>query len=77
MTDRYEELRAYAFGGRLTGALPQGLALVLRRGLPAWLQAWQRCVPDRLAPAPQAPARSLVPDVALVLADMVLQTIRG
>ena len=79
--DRYEELRAYAQGGR-AGALPQGLALVLGRGLPAWMEAWHRHAPSRPAPAPVAAARSgprdgLPAEVALVLADMALQAIRG
>lgn len=68
-------------GHRLVGAPSQGLALILGRGLPAWLEAWQRCAPNRLAPAPVAAAREDpacgTPEVALVLADMALQAIGG
>ena len=36
-TQHYEALRAWMLDGPLRGTRPAGLALVLRRGLPAWL----------------------------------------
>jgi hypothetical protein len=77
-------LRAYALGGRAAGTLPQGLALILRHGMPAWLEAWRRSTPSRLEafPAPVAAARErpvggLHAEVALVLAGMALRTMGG
>ncbi len=77
-------MRAYALGDRAAGALHQGLALMLRRGMPAWLEAWRCSTPSRLEalPAPVAAAREvpiggLRAEVTLVLAGMALQAVGG
>lgn len=49
MTPQYESLRASALGQ--TAATPQGLALLVHRGMPAWLAAWVQCLPPPAAPA--------------------------
>ena len=74
---RYEELRRQALGR--FGAQPQGLALFMRRGMSAWMQAWSHCVAP---PPPPSPAQTrqtqencpvqLHADVAMLLASMVL-----
>lgn len=80
--ERYEELRSLARnGGETRGGL--GLALFLRRGMAAWMEAWTRCQPSPgsdARPKPKAvPAESatvmapgLHAEVALVLAGMAL-----
>ncbi len=76
MVAHYEELRRLALGCR--GAQAQGLALFIRRGMRAWMQAWSQCVPPPL-PASEAllddphtcPPR-LHAEVATLLASMVL-----
>lgn len=40
-TERYEAARAWATGTTESGERPFGLALLLRRGVPAWLAAWE------------------------------------
>lgn len=44
LADRYEEMRAYAVGAA-PGAVPHGLALLIRHGVPAWVEAWASCAP--------------------------------
>lgn len=44
LAERYEEVRAYAVGA-VPGAAPRGLALLMRRGVPAWVGAWASCAP--------------------------------
>jgi len=73
---RYEELRRQALGR--FGAQAQGLALFMRRGMSAWMQAWNQCVvspPTSPAQAPQTQETcpvQLHADVATLLASMVL-----
>jgi len=74
---RYEELRRQVLGRY--GAHRHGLALLMHRGMCAWMQAWSQCV----APAPP-PVPRQVPDdqetcpvelhreVATILANMAL-----
>ena len=75
---RYEELRAYALCPQSGGSRPQGLTLLLRRGLPGWLEVWRQL---SSAPGEVAAARDAVPaapgEVATVLAGMVLLVIGG
>ena len=55
MEGRYEELRRQALAGN--GARSNlGLALFLRRGLVAWMQAWADCAPTR-DPSVAGPSR--------------------
>ena len=72
---RYEELRCLALG-RPT-AQPQGLALFMRRGMGAWMQAWSQCVAPAHAPTQPPQTQEICPvqlhrDVAMLLASMVL-----
>lgn len=77
--DRYEAARAWATGTAPQGGRPPGLALVLRRGLPAWLAAWETWLPAQAgAETPPATARAALTEsgahahaVAVVLATMV------
>ena len=80
LTERYEELRAQAMG-KSGMAAPLGLALFLRRGMPAWLEAWSGCMPPETPglepysvakPLPDPPCN----EVAVVLAGMILFSCR-
>ncbi len=44
-TEQYEAARAWATDAAGSGGRPFGLALLLRRGLPAWLAAWETWLP--------------------------------
>ena len=75
MIARYEELRRIALGR--SGAQAQGLALLMRRGMSAWMQAWSQCVAPPLAPAQSPDDQEVCPvqlhrEVAMLLASMVL-----
>jgi hypothetical protein len=79
LSQHYETLRAAALGEPTQAEFPQGLALLLCRGLPAWMHAWSQCVSATPPPVPQ-PGRppTILPagvagQVALVLASMILQ----
>jgi hypothetical protein len=59
--------------------LPQGLALLVQRGLPAWLAAWRRWVPARpvlAGPVGESTGGSTAPgrerDLVEVLLSMAL-----
>lgn len=81
---RYEVLRRQALGG--VGVQSQGMALFVRRGMVAWMQAWSQCAVPLASPAPVRPQppddqglcpMQLLPvqlhaDVATLLASMVL-----
>ena len=41
---RYEQLRRDAIDGSSRGREALGLALFLRRGMTAWMQAWSNCL---------------------------------
>ena len=82
MTDRYEALRAYALGTAPTGGLAQGLMVLLRRGLPAWLETWRQAPPLPPAGAGEVaaardPAEAVPAELAAVLAGMALHLVRG
>jgi hypothetical protein len=75
LVERYEELRRQFL--EHCGAQAQGLALFMRRGMRAWMQAWSQCAapPSRLPPAPsgqQTCPVQLHAQVAALLVDMVL-----
>ncbi len=44
--DRYEELRRIVLGA--DHQHPRGLALFLRRGMYAWMEAWSRCAHSKV-----------------------------
>jgi len=79
---RYEELRDGVLGeGTWGGRL--GLALLLREGVAAWMEAWRLC-PDRVAPPPSPAGRDgelwsdpRSADVVRVLANMALGGLGG
>ena len=73
----YEALRSGVLEG-IRGDHDMGLALLMRRGMAAWIRAWSACTaasvaPDRLG-CGSAPALSggLRPDVARLLVTMAL-----
>jgi hypothetical protein len=69
---RYEQLRSVALAGG-AGGHALGLGLVMARGLPAWMAAWQTLAPPapatNHAPQPSAAASSAV---VVVLAAMAV-----
>ncbi len=72
---RYEELRRQALGR--AGGQAQGLALFMRRGMSAWMQAWAQCLVAPAAPARPPDDQEIFPvqlhrDVAMLLASMIL-----
>lgn len=79
LAQRYEDLRNWALGGPVALNPARGLALFLRRGLPAWMQIWAQHVPARpvvpppVSTTPREPLpQGLGVEVARVLANMVL-----
>ena len=75
LIDRYEELRRQVLKQR--GSQAHGLALFIRRGMCAWMQAWRQCVPPPPSPAAPSNDRETCPvqlhaQVAMLLANMVL-----
>jgi hypothetical protein len=79
LTAAYEALRACAVGDPVVGRPTQGLALLYRRGLPAWLaQLSQTTVTTTVPPAPAADrpvtatAAQHAAETVLVVASMVL-----
>jgi hypothetical protein len=77
LAQRYEDLRSWAMGGAATANPARGLAVLLRRGVPAWMQAWRQFAPMKSTSslAPSAPHHTPVGvglEVARVLANMVL-----
>ena len=73
----YEQLRRDATDMSSRGREALGLALFLRRGMAAWMQAWSPCM-DCVTPlAPPRPATTPVPmdvrgQVAMLLAGIIL-----
>jgi hypothetical protein len=72
---RYEELRRHALERSATQG--QGLALFMRRGMSAWMQAWSQCVPPTPVPARSHDDQEICPvqlhkEMAMLLASMVL-----
>jgi hypothetical protein len=74
----YEQLRRVAIGRASRAGEGLGLALFLRRGMTAWMQAWSECTPH-LEPSPRTepdvdetiPA-GLRSQIATLLAGMIL-----
>jgi hypothetical protein len=75
---RYEELRKEALADQGAGA-GLGLALLLRKGLAAWLRAWAQCAPPP-APVPGSPNEPFLPsprnEAILILAAMALSQLQ-
>lgn len=77
----YESLRAYVLSPSKTHSGIQGLALVLRRGLAAWILAFLDVSPPR---SPEPPTRQSISEplpttfaqqVAMLLTSMALKTL--
>jgi hypothetical protein len=82
LTERYEALRAYALGTAPAGGLAQGLVVLLRHGLPTWLETWRQAAPVPPAgrsevAATQEPAEAIPVELPAVLAEMALHLVRG
>ena len=80
--ERYEELRLEAIGRGSFSGSGQGLALVLRKGLTAWMEAWSRCVsPSNIvshrqdSAADVKPAPGMQTELVQVLATMALEQV--
>ena len=78
LVSRYEELRGQALGRASRIPRGQGLALLMRSGMSAWMQAWAQCtVVAPAAPRQPLDDEAIVPlqmhkEVAMILAGMVL-----
>ena len=82
MTDRYEALRAYALGTAPAGGPVRGLVLLLRHGLPTWLEVSRQAAPLPPAAASEVaaarePTEALSGELPAVLAEMALHLVRG
>jgi hypothetical protein len=73
--ERYEQLRAQALDGDLSG-LRLGLALLERRGVVAWTRAWQTTTPTPARPAITTPGAD-TDQLVGVLASMALACVSG
>lgn len=78
LLDAYECLRAYVLHPQAPAAI-QGLALVLRQGLAAWIRAFVKALPPPrtaplIRPSDEAMPATLAHQVALLLAGMALKS---
>jgi hypothetical protein len=78
LTEQYEQLRREATSHSEHGGEGLGLALFLRRGMTAWMQAWSQCT-EQVPPAahPQPATAAIVPidlrtQIATLLAGIIL-----
>jgi hypothetical protein len=80
LVDGYEDLRRKALGGSRFGGPGYGLAILIRRGLAAWIQAYLCATPSSPIPSPpRGDLRGTLPfdfesEVVHVLAAMALST---
>jgi hypothetical protein len=79
LTDQYEQLRREASTRSEHGSEGLGLALFLRRGMTAWMQAWSQCTDHDAPNAHFQPATTAAPvpidlraQVATLLAGIIL-----
>jgi hypothetical protein len=72
--ERYEQLRRRVLDGEVQG-WQLGLAVLQRRGVAAWLRAWQVTTPAPVA-RPTAPQPMAAAEVVGVLASMALACLR-
>lgn len=78
LISRYEQLREQALRRPSGIARGQGLALLMRGGMSAWMQAWAQCLVQAPAPPQVMPGdEAILPlsmhkEVAMILAGMVL-----
>jgi hypothetical protein len=74
LVDSYEQLRAVALGVTAP-AHGQGLALMLRRGMAAWMQGWSQCCAaacTRAQPRVQRSEAIARPEVVALLTEMAI-----
>lgn len=82
---RYEELRAWAIGDGTRKTIPRGLTLLLRQGLPGWVEAWSHLLATPARRAPLLHERSIMPsthpavatELTVILAEMVFSAARS
>lgn len=76
--ERYEQLRSAALGAVTAAANGRGLALLMRQGMAAWMQAWASCTvvpsPERSGPTQHPVVR---PELVAVLAEMAIAAAHG
>jgi hypothetical protein len=83
LTSRYEALRRQALGQPCAIPRGQGLALLMRSGMRAWMQAWAQCEVPLPARAKPSPANEdifpleLHREVTMILAGMLLNGHQG
>jgi hypothetical protein len=84
ITQSYEDLRDFIISHKMPLAPPRGLALLLRRGMPGWIEVWSRPVssdqavtirPQRLGISPGGTG-PLPLEAAAILTNMALAAIR-
>jgi hypothetical protein len=74
VVERYEELRGVALG-TTAPVHGRGLALILRRGMVAWMQAWSECAPAASTRVqPRVPRAEAIPrpEVVALLTEMAI-----
>jgi hypothetical protein len=77
LISRYQQLREQALGRPSQIPLGQGLALLMRSGMRAWMQAWAQCIVEPAPPQQRLGDEKTFPlemhqEVAMILAGMVL-----
>lgn len=79
LADRYQEMRAFAVGS-VPGVVPHGVALLMRRGVPAWMEAWSLGASPPLPPRkvdagpPSSPSVGGRVELVAALVEMALAT---
>lgn len=84
LSESYEALRDFAVYHKMALAVPRGLALFLRRGMPGWIEAWSKPMLSDQVMTVKSPAFEtgrgstgpLSPEAATILANMALAAIR-
>jgi hypothetical protein len=77
----YEAVRVYAIGRNNSTVLPEGLALIMARGIPDWMNTWSHVLPANKAKRPKAKAEAVEPlnsirsQMTVVLARMVINSV--
>jgi hypothetical protein len=76
LTARYEAVRAAALavGGSRAGL---GAALLIAKGMAAWMRGWRACTPPPPAARPRPPSPGPPAEVVGVLAAMALACAQG
>lgn len=77
LTAHYEQLRRDAISRSARSGGGLGLALFLRRGMTAWMQAWSECAAAETESYPTSGGKETIPadmrsQLAILLAGMIL-----